>query len=534
MGMRRALATSAAARPPAATPEALGLDVLATMVRASADGIIVLDGDHRVVYANPAACRLHGYPRDGLVGHDFLTFVSEHDRQSALTLFANARDGKSATVPGIAYRPQGSQLDVEATAAGLALPSKRFIVVASRDVTERHRQSRQAVALAQVAASVAVSDSIEATLNAIAECALIGTRALGAWVSIDREDQLPGWAGAAGVPEEFRELLRGRLSASARADRSSVMAAVMPQRVVVSTDGRQRMERSGRAAGMAAALKCLPWQAAAYVPLVYRGEAVGMLTTIYRRGDIPYEAETAFLAALADQATMAAQQARLVAAAREEILLEERKRLARELHDSISQSLYGIQLGAKTARDRLDQDPASIAQPIDHVMRLAEAGEAEMRALIFGLRSESLETEGLVATLLQQIEALRARHGLAGQTAMKDEPAAPVEVKHALYRIAQEALGNTVKHAHARRVDVQLEALGHAVALQIVDDGVGFDPGGLYPGHLGLRSMHERALAVGGSLEVSSSPGQGTRIRVTVPLGAPCPRHRVGPQSNHT
>src|SRR5262249_60533590 len=126
----------------------------------------------------------------------------------------------------------------------------------------------------------------------------------------------------------------------------------------------QRMERSGRAAGMAAALKCLPWQAAAYVPLVYRGEAVGMLTTIYRRGDIPYEAETAFLAALADQATMAAQQARLVAAAREEILLEERKRLAREQHDSISKSLDGIQLGAKTPPDRLRQDPTLLAPPL--------------------------------------------------------------------------------------------------------------------------------------------------------------------------
>jgi len=312
------------------------------------------------------------------------------------------------------------------------------------------------------------------------------------------------------------------------------MEALAPERVVVSADWRQRMERDERSTSLAGALSSLPWQASAFAPLVYQGADVGVLCTIYRTGDLPDEVETAFLAALADQATMAGEQARLVAAAREKVLLEERKRLARELHDSISQSLYGIQLGAKTARDRLDQDPASIAQPIDHVMRLAKAGEAEMRALIFGLRSESLETEGLVATLGQQIEALRARHGFAGQTAMKDEPVAPVEVKHALYRIAQEALGNTVKHAQARRVDVRLKALRHTVALEIVDDGVGFDPDGLYPGHLGLRSMHERALAVGGSLEVSSSPGQGTRIRVTIPLGTPCPRHRVWPRSSHT
>jgi len=283
------------------------------------------------------------------------------------------------------------------------------------------------------------------------------------------------------------------------------------------------MERDDRSTSLAGALSSLPWQAAVFAPLLYRGAHVGVLSAIYRMGDMPHEAETAFLAALADHATMAAEQARLVASARENVLLEERKRLARELHDSISQSLYGIQLGAKTARDRLERDPAGVAQPIDHVMRLAEAGEAEMRALILGLRAESLETEGLVACLVRQIAALRARHGLTGQTALSDEPEVPIEVKHALYRIAGEALGNTVKHAQARRVDVRLKARRRSVVLEIADDGVGFDAGGLFPGHLGLRSMHERALAVGGLLEVTSSRGQGTRIRVKVPQAPPTP-----------
>ncbi|HKF15777.1 MAG TPA: PAS domain S-box protein [Candidatus Dormibacteraeota bacterium] len=523
MSATTAPTTSPTSRPRAGTAEALGLDVLATMVRASADGIIVLDGDDRVVYANPAACRLHGYPPDRLLGHDFLTFVPEQDRQTALTLFANAHDGRSAAMASVTYRPDGSQLHVEATATVLDLRSKRFIVVVSRDVTERHRQARQAAALAQAAASVAVSDSVEATLDAIAECALSGTRALAAWVVLDREYHDAAWAGTAGMPDEFREYLRRRPPASARAARSSIIEVLAAERVVVSADWRQRMERDDRSTSLAGALSSLPWQAAAFAPLVYRGAHVGVLSTIYRKGELPCDAETAFLAALADQATMAAEQARLVAAARETVLLEERKRIARELHDSISQSLYGIQLGAKTARDRLERDPASVAQPIDHVMRLAEAGEAEMRALILGLRAESLETEGLVACLVRQIAALRARHGFAGQTALGDEPEAPIEVKHALYRIVGEALSNTVKHAHAQRVDVRLEARRRAVLLEIADDGVGFDTGGLFPGHLGLRSMHERALAVGGLLEVTSSRGKGTRVRVKVPLAPPNP-----------
>src|SRR5215831_15660546 len=121
----------------------------------------------------------------------------------------------------------------------------------------------------------------------------------------------------------------------------------------------------------------LPWQPAAIARLLHGGVAVGLLIAIFREGEMPYAGETTFLAALADQAATAVANARLLAAAREKVALEERQRLARELHDSISQSLYGIQLGARMARDRLDQDPAAIAQPIDHVMRLAEAGEAE-------------------------------------------------------------------------------------------------------------------------------------------------------------
>jgi signal transduction histidine kinase len=159
-------------------------------------------------------------------------------------------------------------------------------------------------------------------------------------------------------------------------------------------------------------------------------------------------------------------------------------------------------------------------------MRLAEASQAEMRALIFALRPEALETEGLVGALNRQIEAVRARHGIAAPTIAGAEPELPVAVKQALHRIAQEALFNTVRHARARHVDVHLEADGGSVVLEIADDGVGFDPNGGFPGHLGLRSMHERALEVGGSLEVVSARGSGTRVVVRVPSAPPGPPRR--------
>ena len=494
--------------------DGLGFDDLAAWVSASPDGVLVLDSDGRIVYATPAFCELVGRPLDRLLGRDAVTLVPERYRQTVLAHLADVRNGRSEPVLGVTFRPDGSELETEIKGTMLDHRGKRFLVFALRDVTARQQQARQAVALAQAAASVASSDSIEAVLDAISECVLAGTHALAAWVKLADEDHLARWVGAAGVPDDFREYLRSADSAVTAKAASACLEfeeVVASRRVVVFADWRQQMEQ---ALGKTCPLN-LPWQPAAIARLLHRGVAVGLLTAIYREGEMPYEAEATFLAALADQAATAAANAQLLATAREKVTLEERQRLARELHDSVSQSLYAIQLGAQTARERLDGQSPQAARPIDHVMRLAEASQAEMRALIFELRPESLEMEGLVAALNRQIEAVRARHGIAAPTITSVEPELPIEVKQALHQIAREALWNTVKHARARRVDVRLEPDGHSVVLEIADDGVGFDPGGSFPGHLGLRSMHERASGVGGSLEIVS--GRGTRVIVRVP-----------------
>jgi signal transduction histidine kinase len=206
--------------------------------------------------------------------------------------------------------------------------------------------------------------------------------------------------------------------------------------------------------------------------------------------------------------------------------LEERHKLARELHDSVSQALYGIALGAQAALDALahDQDRSAAVDPSRYVLNLAEAGLAELRALIFELRPESLEQEGLVAALERQAAAARARHALQVVTELGSEPELPLVVKEALYRIAQEGLHNTVKHGRARSVRLGLKRVEGAVVLEIADDGVGFDPGRAYPGHLGLTSMRERAKGIGGEVVIWSAPGQGTRVQVRAPL-----RHDLGP-----
>lgn len=198
--------------------------------------------------------------------------------------------------------------------------------------------------------------------------------------------------------------------------------------------------------------------------------------------------------------------------------LEERQRLARELHDSVSQALYGVSLGVHTALVQLDTDHAKTREALDFALSLAQAGLMEMRALIFELRPESLEREGLVAALARQVEALRARHHIEVEVSLCDEPAASPPAKEACYRIAQEALQNAVRHARAGRLTIHLTSGPDGLLLEVGDDGVGFNSAADYPGHLGLRSMQERAQQAGGTLDVISAPGSGTRIRAQIPL----------------
>jgi signal transduction histidine kinase len=254
------------------------------------------------------------------------------------------------------------------------------------------------------------------------------------------------------------------------------------------------------------------------VPLVVKDRAIGTLVLAHGRPNFYTPRHATLVAAIASQAAVALENARLFGQAQRLAALEERQRLARELHDSVSQVLFSIGLGARTARTLLERgSPDRAAPSVEYIANLAEMGMAEMRALLFELRPESLEQEGLVAALAKQAAALRARHSIDVETDLAEEPAIGLDAKEALYRIAQEAMHNTVKHARASRVSLRLGTNAAGVSLEVRDNGLGFDPGGDFPGHLGLRSMRERAERLGGGLTVESAPDRGVVIRVAIP-----------------
>ena len=255
------------------------------------------------------------------------------------------------------------------------------------------------------------------------------------------------------------------------------------------------------------------------VPLRTKSGVIGVLNVESDQLNAFDESDMKMLESLANQAAIAIENAHLYEQARRLAVVEERQRLARELHDSVTQALYGATLYAEATARQLASGQVELAT--EHLRELRDTAQEalrEMRLLIFELRPSALESEGLVTALRARLEAVEERAGLEVGFQVEGEATLPAEIEEGLYRIAQEALNNALKHARARNVSVYLNRGGEAVILEITDDGIGFDPSTAVEGSgLGLDGMIERAAHMGGELVLDSEPGAGTRVRVEVP-----------------
>jgi signal transduction histidine kinase len=223
--------------------------------------------------------------------------------------------------------------------------------------------------------------------------------------------------------------------------------------------------------------------------------------------------------AMANQAGLAIESARLYGQAQQVAALEERQRLARDLHDSATQSLYAVTMFAEAAARLLASGEVELAtEHLGEVRDTALEALREMRLLIFELRPPLLEKEGMVIALQTRLEMVEGRSGLETEFRAEGVDDLAPDIEEGLYRIAQEVLNNILKHAQARRVTVHLGRDQQKVILEISDDGLGFDPTtNRDKGGLGLAGMEERVALLGGQLIINSQPGRGTRVRVKVP-----------------
>jgi signal transduction histidine kinase len=255
------------------------------------------------------------------------------------------------------------------------------------------------------------------------------------------------------------------------------------------------------------------------VPIAARGEVIAAFYLTDCEGAEEFSAEDQrLIEMLAAHAAVAIENARLLERSRELSIVEERNRLARELHDAVSQKLFGLVLNAEAAATLLDRDPAAASDQVARLGELAHEALGELRELIFELRPASLEEEGLAATLRKHVDMLRRIHGRDVELRISGA-AQPAPEDAEVFRIAQEALNNALKHAEAERIELRLAARDGRLTLTVADDGVGFDPAapGVRSRRLGLTSMEERARALGATLAVVSRPGDGTTVTLEVP-----------------
>jgi PAS domain S-box-containing protein len=255
------------------------------------------------------------------------------------------------------------------------------------------------------------------------------------------------------------------------------------------------------------------------VPLIVKGEAYGGLVVYYVESRQFSEEETALAMALGAQAALAIENARLRAHLQETAAAAERDRLARDLHDSVTQTLFSVNLIAGVLPRLWERNPAEARPRLEELRRLARGALAEMRTLLLELRPAAL-LEMPLADLLQQLaEATAGRSQLPVAVRAEGQGKLPPDVQIALYRIAQETLNNAAKHSAATQCTVTMRWDANSASLAIADNGRGFDPR-VSETHLGLRIMRERAQTIGAALRVTSERGQGTAVELAWSAGA--------------
>lgn len=258
------------------------------------------------------------------------------------------------------------------------------------------------------------------------------------------------------------------------------------------------------------------------MPITDGGEILGALYLANKEGGFTADDED-LVSLLGAHAAIAIVNARLYERVRELSIVEERQRIARELHDAVAQKLFSVRLTAEAAAARLPEEPDRAADELSTVRRLAADAAAELRAIVVGLRPAELAGDGLDAALRKQAELLDRVHAARVFYVGDPVPRLAPDREEAVYRIAQEAMHNALRHGAPTTVEVRLRAANgrkSTVVLEIRDDGTGFDTAATESSHrLGLASMRERARGVGARIAVSSRPGGGTTVRLEVPYG---------------
>jgi PAS domain S-box-containing protein len=450
------------------------------LIERSPDLVWEVDRNEHLVFLNDRVESLLGYRPDELVGTSALDLVHEDSLDSVRSQWA-----ASWNAPGVerTYRfhlrhRDGHAVPVELRSVGVRVDGQLVGFHGSlRDETERDRLERDLrESEARYRFLTEHSPDIITAVDASGVLTYVSGRAL----------QLTGWTPDEVVGRRFSELIHpdtlGVMRASWRARRAN---PAIEQQYRLSL-----LHRNGHA-----------------VPVEVR--SVGIVV------DGEFRGSQASIRDMSDrdrlERELRRQEAEIAAS-------QERAKLAQELHDSVTQALFSMTLTTRSAEMLLERDPACAGEKLTELRELATDALAEMRGLIFELRPGSLDRDGLVTALRKHAAAVQGRTGISVVVEATDVDRVAPDVEETLYRIAQEALHNVVKHARASEARIVLDHDGTVLRMSITDDGVGFDPSSVPSGHLGLEGMRTRAERIGATVDVESRSGGGTRIEVLIPV----------------
>jgi signal transduction histidine kinase len=255
------------------------------------------------------------------------------------------------------------------------------------------------------------------------------------------------------------------------------------------------------------------------VPMVVNGRVIGILSIQNLEQENAFdESDIRFLQTFAASMSIAIENARLYEQARHLAILDERQRLGRELHDSVTQSLYGISLYAQAATGKIAANQLKQAREyLDDIQTTSQESLADMRLLIYELRPPILDKEGLIPAIQNRLNSVENRAKIKSNIQSNLTKRLPPDIEEGLYQITREALNNIVKHAQAKNLWIIFQQEQEYVSMEISDDGIGFEPEtACKDGCLGLENMKESAKSKGWQLLIESSPGNGARIKVEI------------------
>ncbi|MGA7672197.1 MAG: PAS domain S-box protein [Nitrolancea sp.] len=529
---------------------------------AASDGLVVNDLETGIVLeANPAFCRMHGY--DDMTGLHPSVFIHPDSHYLFADYVAALHEGRQYRCRALDVRRDGTVFDVEVLGRLISYHGQEAMLGVVRDVSEEVRayqileervaertseiQRRQRVAegmreLIEIVNSRQSPDEILNYLVGQAK-ALLESNAVAIFLPLEgRETELLGIRASTGLPgghPYVRMPLGVSSTGLAYTERTSVLvkdlkAALPPPNTIIDELQLERHESHIVVVGLPSFLEnperapgaddtsSMTAFASLYgaflsVPLIAQGDSFGTLSLYYHDPRDFSEDDISLANAFASQAALALENARLREQAGLAAALEERQRLARELHDAVTQTLFSASLISEVIPDLWETDQTAARRRLEQLRQLNRSALAEMRILLLELRPSALTDIPFPDLIRQLVEAS------TGATTAQIELKLDVgkhqrlmpDAQIALYRIAQEALNNVVKHAQAKLVEVFLACDPHGgVCLTIRDDGLGFDPAAIRAGHLGVGFMGERAAAIGADIRVESAIGAGTTIHV--------------------